>query len=112
MSVSIAEYAVMGWLRSGASQFPCPQEPAIAVTVTTAGGSSDLKSTYQFSANTNLVLITGGQAFFGLFGSSLFSNSTNGGTSTVSSTSAQILPANGLNFRAVQPRSKVIGWST
>jgi hypothetical protein len=58
-----------------------------------------------------LVLITGA-AFYCLFGSSLFSNSTNAGTSTVSSTSAQILPANTLNFRGVSPRGRLIGWST
>lgn len=86
-----------------------PQEPALAVTQVSSGGSSGTPQTIQFSSATNLVAIVAGANFFGSFGSSLFS-STSG--STISSTGSVPFPGPGLYYRGVKPSSKLIAFST
>lgn len=110
MATTIIEYSGFAVGTNRGANPQVPQEPALAVTVISSGGSSGTPQTIQFSSATNLIEIVSPTAnFFGAFGSSLFS-STSG--STISSTSAVPFPAGGRFMRGVRPSSKLLAFST
>jgi hypothetical protein len=85
------------------------QEPAIAVTQVSSGGSSGTPQTIQFSGRTNLVVISPDVNFYGSFGSSLFS-STSG--TTISSTGSERFTSAARHVIGVAPNSKLVCFST
>ncbi len=86
MTLFIAEYAGMAYMRSGSAQYPAPAAPTILVTQVSSGGSTAAMSTLTLSSATRLVSITsvGLNAFFA-FGSS---------TQAPTSTQMEVAPSN------------------
>jgi hypothetical protein len=111
MTVYVLEYLGMAWLRAGASGFPAPESPAVAVTVISSAGSTSSLSTIAFSSATELIELVnnspgGGASFFFQVGSSLF------GASSVASTNSEVVLANSRVLRGVPQHGKLIGWSS
>lgn len=86
-----------------------PQEPALAITQFSSGGSSGTPLTIQFSSATNLIAVVAQVNMFGSFGSSAYSSTAG---STISSTNAVPFLGGSTTYRGVKPSSKVLAFST
>lgn len=98
----------MAWLRAGATGFPVPAMPALAVTSLSSAGSTATLSTDVFQPGTRLVSITSiGASFYFLMGSTA--------TTVPSSTNSAVVPAGTTRMFGISTQAginRLIGWSS